>query len=319
MKLTPKLYHLLLLFTGLIYMSSCDDIIEPSISKSQVQLEAPANQYVSASNTINFWWDQVDHALTYHLQVVTPDFAEPGGLVLDTVVSNNKFSFNLSPGIYQWRVMAENGSSQTPYAAARTFTVGLTSFSQQTVQLTSPGNNFLSNKATVVLQWGSLYGATKYQLQIDTNSFADTTILVYNKTIAAQQYSFVFPKDQVYQWRVRGENDTAYSQWSTVSTMTYDHTPPPQVSLVAPATGQTVSLPVSLQWNAATTAVSYRLYVFQSDSTTNYNSSFPMLLNTTSYSFNLGSSGDKIYWKVSAIDAAGNEGQASILSSFVVQ
>lgn len=309
----------MLLVTALLYLSSCDDIIEPSISKSQVQLEAPANQYVSASNTINFWWDPVDHALTYHLQVVTPNFAAPGSLVLDTVVSNNKFSFNLSPGIYQWRVMAENGSSQTPYAAARTFTVGVTAFSQQTVQLTSPGNNFLSNQGTVVLQWGSLYGATKYQLQIDTNSFADTTVLIYNKTIVAQQYSFTFPKDQAYQWRVRGENDTAFSGWSSVNTMTYDHTPPPQVSLLLPAPGQTVSLPVSLQWNPATTAVSYRLYVFQSDSTTNYNSSFPMLLKTTSYSFNLGSSGDKIYWKVSAIDAAGNEGQASALSSFMVQ
>jgi hypothetical protein len=33
----------------------------------------------------------------------------------------------------------------------------------------------------------------------------------------------------------------------------------------------------------------------------------------------LGTSGDKIYWKVSAIDAEGNEGKASLLGNFMLQ
>src|SRR5579863_6157518 len=108
MKKSSFLYLLLTLLTGMTWLSSCDDIIEPSISKGQVQLEAPVNQYTSTSYTINFWWDQLDHALSYHLQVVTPNFAAPGSLVLDTIVTSYKFTFTLSPGNYQWRVMAEN-------------------------------------------------------------------------------------------------------------------------------------------------------------------------------------------------------------------
>ncbi|WP_259071784.1 hypothetical protein HDF24_25540 [Mucilaginibacter sp. X4EP1] len=319
MKLRPLPCLFLLLFAGLTCLSSCDDIIEPSIAKSQVVLEAPANQYTSTSYTINFWWDQIDHALTYHLQVVSPSFANPGSLVLDTIVSSYKFSANLNPGTYQWRVMAENGSSQTAYAAPRTFVVAASSVVGQTVQLTSPANNYLTNQSNIVFQWGSLYGATKYQIEVDTNNFVNESAVLINQTIPGQQFSFTFPKDQNYQWRVKAQNDTAQAQWSSVYQVTYDHTPPAQVTLVAPANGVTVPLPVILQWNAVARAVKYKLYVFQSDGVTNYNSSFPMSLTATSYSFNLGASGNKIYWVVTAVDAAGNESAPVNASYFVLQ
>ncbi len=319
MKLKPLSCFFFILFAGITLLSACDDIIEPSISKKQVQLEAPADQYISTSYTLNFWWDQVDHALTYHLQVVTPNFASPGSLVLDTVVSSYKFSVNLNPGIYQWRVMAENGSTQTPYSLSRSFTVASASIKQQQVQLISPANDFLTNKSSITFQWGNLYGATKYQIEIDTNNFANESSVLVNEVIPGQQISFTFPKDQTYEWRVKAQNDTAQALWSSINSITYDHTPPAQVSLVSPANNLTTNLPVSLQWNAVATAVNYRLYVYKSDSTTNYNSNFPMLLKTTDYNFNLGNSGDRIYWKVTALDAIGNEGQASPLRSFVLQ
>jgi hypothetical protein len=307
------------LFAGSCLLSSCDAIIEPSISKQTVQAEAPTDQYQSSSYTINFWWDQVDHALSYHLQVVTPSFAAPGGLVLDTIVSKNTFAFNLNPGNYQWRVMAENGSSQTAFCSPRSFTIVASSIKQQTVQLLSPANNLLTNAGNVLFQWGSLYGATKYQLEIDTNNFANESAAVYNQVIPGQQFSFTFPKDQTYQWRVRAENDTAQSQWSQVSLVTYDHTPPQPVTLSAPADGVTVPLPVSLQWNTVAGAAKYKLYIYQSDGTTLYSQAFPMPLTLNSYTFNLGKSGDKVYWAVTAVDAAGNESQPSAERSFILQ
>jgi hypothetical protein len=318
MKSKPTLYLFLVVCMTQV-LCSCQDIIEPSISKSTIQLEAPADQYINPSYAINFWWDEVGHALSYHLQVVSRTFASPGGLVLDTIVKTNKFTANLNPGNYQWRVMAENGSSQTAYSNPRTLTVAASSIKQQTVQLSSPANSYLTNQTTVVLSWAALYGATKYQLQIDTNSFADTTALVYNKVIAAQQLNFTFPKSQTYQWRVRAENDTAYSVWSLSNTMTFDNIPPAQVVLSFPTNNNTVSSPVNLQWTGVAGSKSYKLYVFKSDSTTAYSSSFPISVNTTDYNFTPGTSGDKIYWKVSAVDAAGNEGTASALRSFVLQ
>jgi hypothetical protein len=313
------LYTLLFLLSGIVLLSSCSDIIEPSISKSNIQPEAPSDQYLSTSYNINFWWDVVGNALSYHLQVVTPNFASPGRLVLDTIIKKNKFSYTLSPGNYQWRVMAENGSSQTAFSAPRSFTVAATSIKQQSVQLISPANAFITNQSAILFQWGSLYGATKYRFELDTNSFVNESTVISNTVIPGQQSNFTFPKDQVYQWRIRAENDTAQSQWSAINLVTYDHTPPAKVSLVAPANNLTVSLPVPLQWSASVSAVKYKLYLFKNDSTTLYNQNFPIPTNTTSHSFNLGSSGNKVYWKVTALDAAGNESQASALRSFILQ
>src|ERR1700744_1165181 len=116
-------YQLLILGAATCLLSSCGDIIEPPISKIKIQPEAPSSQYQSTSYTINFWWDEVSNALSYHLQVVTPSFASPGSLVLDTVIKKNTFAFTLSPGNYQWRVMAENGSSQTNYSSPLNFSI----------------------------------------------------------------------------------------------------------------------------------------------------------------------------------------------------
>jgi hypothetical protein len=312
-------YPILIMLTIACLLSSCDAIIEPSIAKKAVQPEAPVNGYQSINYTINFWWDEVDNALSYHLQVVTPSFESPGSLVLDTVIKKNTFSFSLNPGNYQWRVLAQNGSSQTAFTTPRSFNIASTSIKLQAVQLLLPANNALTNQEKIAFQWSSLYGATSYRLEIDTNSFADESAVLYNQAIPGQLLTFTLPKDQTYQWRVRAENDTAQSQWSEVNMITYDHTAPAQVTLSSPADAVTLPSPVSLQWNPTPSAVKYKLYVYQSDGATIYNQSFPMVLNTTSYSFGLGKSGYKVYWAVSAVDAAGNEGQLSTLRSFVLQ
>jgi hypothetical protein len=215
--------------------------------------------------------------------------------------------------------MAENGSSQTVYTAPRSFTVAATSIKQQAVQLNAPANNYLTNQSTVTFSWSAIYGATQYLFEIDTNNFVNPASVVSNSVIPGQQINFTFPKAKTYQWRVQAQNDTAQAQWSVVNNITFNNIPPAQVIVTAPANGQTLQKPVSLQWKAVVNAVKYKLYVFKSDSTTLYSSNFPVVLTGTNYSFNLGASGDKIYWAVTAVDAEGNEGTPSVLRNFVLQ
>ncbi|SDQ01679.1 hypothetical protein SAMN05428975_5929 [Mucilaginibacter sp. OK268] len=317
-----KLKTLFSLLTTLVLtnlLSSCKEFIEPSINKRQVQLNAPANQYQSTNYTVNFWWTDVEDALSYRLQVVTPKFDSIGGLVIDTLVKGTKFSLTMDPGNYEWRVRAENGSSQTNYSAPQGFTVLASSLTGQTITLSTPANNTLTSQAAVTFKWGALYNATKYHLQIDSNNFADENTVVKDQVIPGQQFAFTFPRNQVYQWRVRAENETEQSKWSTINQITYDNTRPAMVTLNQPQNNATVSLPINLTWNTVTSAVKYKLAVYKSDSTTPYNNTFPVVLSTTSFSFNAGNSGDRIFWKVSAINAAGNEGQSSDLRSFVLQ
>jgi hypothetical protein len=319
MKLKPLFFSLPITLLLINLLSSCKEFIEPSINKRQVQLNAPANQYQSTSYTVNFWWNDVEDALSYRLQVVTPKFDSIGALIIDTLVKGTKFSLTMDPGNYEWRVKAENGSSQTNYSTPQGFTVLASSLTGQTITLSAPANNTLTTQAAVTFKWGALYKATKYHLQIDSNNFADENTVVKDQVIPGQQFAFSFPRNQVYQWRVRAENETEQSKWSAINLVTYDNTPPAIVILNQPQNNATISLPVNLTWNTVATAAKYKLSVYKSDSSTPYNNTFPVLLSTTSFSFNAGNAGDHVFWKVSAIDAAGNEGQSSELRGFVLQ
>jgi hypothetical protein len=319
MKLKGLSIYLCLLISISLCLSSCKDLIEPDISGRQITAEAPGDKLQTANYGVTFWWDDVDDALQYRLQVVSPKFDSIPALVLDTIVKTTKFTMNLSPGNYQWHVRAENGSSKTAFSPAKSFTVLQSSIKQQKVQLSSPANNFLTNQNSLSFSWSSLYGATQYHLEIDTANFADEKNIYYDKTIPGQQINVTLSKDQVYQWRVMAINDTAQAQWSSIYTFTYDHTPPAAVTQTLPGDKTTLSNPVSLQWNAVPTAVKYKLYLYKADGNTAYTSSFPMVLTGTSYSLTTGSSGDTVYWKVTAIDAVGNEGAASDTRSFMIQ
>lgn len=303
----------------ILLLFSCKEFIEPSIDKRSVTLQAPSDNYSSPKYNVSFWWDEVEDALGYRLQIVSNNFSSPGGLIADTVITKNTFSMNLDPGVYQWRVSAENGSSVTAYSAARTLTVLQSSIKQQAVELRLPANNALINKSLTAFQWSSLYGATQYHIEIDTNNFVNENALVYDQTVPGQQVNFSLPKDMIYQWRVRAENDTAQARWSAINQITLDKTPSEKVTLNSPINNQTVNNPVNLQWQALAGAAKYKLYILKADSTSNFSQNFPLIVISTNYTFSGAETGSKVYWKVSAIDAAGNEGDAGTARNFTVQ
>lgn len=97
-------------------LSACTDFVEPSIEKKETMILAPVNGAESIEGELTFWWEEVEHALGYRLQVVSPGFKNAVTLHLDTLVNTYKFTDTLGPGVYEWRVRAENGSSRTEYA-----------------------------------------------------------------------------------------------------------------------------------------------------------------------------------------------------------
>ncbi len=309
----------ILLLTGLL--CSCREFIEPSLEDEKVFLNAPADSSESIKYLQSFWWEPVEDALSYRLQIVTPSFDRPEQLLLDSVVKDNKFSVTLDPGQYQWRVRAENGSSQSLYST-RSFTIYPSSITSQQVQLKTPANGLVTNEAGITYSWYSLYGAARYRLQIDSTAgnFTNESTLFYNGTTPNTELALQLGRDNVYKWRVKAETDTSESKWSQVYSVTRDVTKPTRVGLNSPANNQSVSSPVNLQWNAIADAKKYQLYVSRSNDSTNvYSSSFPVTLIATSYSFSPGVSGELIYWKVRAIDAAGNTGDYSEWRSFSIQ
>ncbi|MBE9585988.1 hypothetical protein IM792_16155 [Mucilaginibacter sp. JRF] len=312
-----RLSLILLLISGLY---SCNEFIEPSIEKRQLNLRAPANNYQTNNYTVGFWWDEVEDALTYRLQIVRPSFDSTAALVADTVINRNTFNMTLDPGNYQWQVRAENGSSTTAFTPPRNLIILPGSLEEQTVTLLSPGNNTLTNASAINLQWNLLYGASTYRLQIDTASFSGSAY-VYDQVIPSGQFRFSFPKDQTYQWRVRGQNDdgSELSKWSAIYNLSNDRTPPGAVTATLPDNNAQVQMPVTFSWASRNDAARYRFYLYRNNGSTLYSNTFPVEQTATSYTFNAGTAGERVYWKVTAVDAAGNEGAASELRNVLLQ
>lgn len=126
-------------------------------------------------------------------------------------------------------------------------------------------------------------------------------------------------KSKTYQWRVRAQNDSDTSKWSSTQVFGYDGNSPDRVILISPTDNQLTTNKVNLRWNSVNGAVKYELFVFKSDQKTLYNSTFPITLTNTSYNLEATSYNEKLYWKVSAKDQAGNVGEFSNLQGFTVQ
>lgn len=301
----------------LFLLSGCKEFIEPSIQDRKVTLLAPAAGTESVQYAQSFWWEPVEDALKYRLQVVSPNFSNTARLVLDTLIIPNRFNFTLDPGNYEWRVRAENGSSQTAYTTGN-FMIYASSIKAQQVQLQMPANNSMTASSSQIFSWLKLYGADRYHLEIDTNNFANETVLFFDQTTPNLEYTVPLTKDKLYQWRVKALNDTAESKWSAIQNVTFDSTPPAQVTLSSPATGVSATSPVTLKWEARATATKYQLAVYKSDQATPYSSTFPLSVTGTSYAFT-GTPGERVYWQVRAIDAVGNVGAYSELRNFTIQ
>jgi hypothetical protein len=298
-------------------LSACKDFLEPSLENRSVVLVAPSEGAESNKYQVGFWWEPVQDALYYRVQVATPDFSSTVSLVQDTLIEGkSRFEMTLEPGRYQWRIRAENGSSSTKYISAK-FIIHESSLDNQKLLIVSPSANYLSNLPSVSMQWDKLFGAEEYTLQIDTANFEKESALVYNQGLGGNQLKFTFPKESTYRWRVRAQNETGSSKWSEVREMTFDKMPPAVTTPVSPAKAVKVNAPVRISWASVPTAKKYKLFLYRSDGTTAYSFSFPLTVSTNTYSFNTGQQGEQIFWNVVAIDEAGNEGTASVLTSFI--
>jgi len=310
--------NLSILISCLFLLSGCSEFIEPSLGGKTVHLLAPGDELESTTYKQLFWWERHEDALRYRIQIVSPKFDSVATFIMDSVVTTDKFEYTLDPGKYEWRVRPENGSSSGVYTT-RSFTIFPSSIGDQQVQLNIPGTGFITGTTDIQFGWLSLFGATKYRLQIDKNNFADENKLTFNVVTSNLSSVQTMTTEGLYQWRVRAETATLNSKWSVVRTFTYDVTPPDKVVLSSPINEQSVTKPVALRWNAPADATKYELEVYNNNATTPINGTFPLTLTSTSYSLTAGEIGEKLMWRVRAIDKSGNKGAYSDYFTFTIQ
>lgn len=311
-----KQLHIIALGIVLL-LTGCKEFIEPSLKERKMVLLAPSDKLESSTYLQTFWWETQEDALRYRLQVVSPKFDSVAVLVLDTVIYGDKFSHTLDPGKYEWRIRAENGSSATNYFS-RAFVIHPSSLTGQTLQVKLPANTLVTANSELRYEWLNLFGASRYRLQVDTNGFSDTTKLVLN--IETENLSFIqkLKQEGRYEFRIRAENASQLSKWSTLRYFIFDNSPPEQVVLTTPTNKQGVSAPVKLQWKTVADAEKYELLVYKSDSVTVLQN-YPQITNGNVATLSGGAANDRLTWRVRAIDKAGNKGSFSTYFSFTLQ
>ncbi len=227
-------------------VASCTkDFIVEDIKNKSITVISPANNLLTTSNQITFWWEELSGAERYNVQVVKPNFASITQIIADTNITGLKYNLTLQPGVYQWRIKAMNAGGSTAYQTYN-LTVDTTSnLSSLFVSTIEPANDFLTGNKRVNFSWNTLNAADNYQIVLLNASNG----VIKDTTTALITYTYTFAGQGTYSWRVRAMNDFSISQYNTPLTFTIDLTAPAAPVLISPFNGAVVSPTNNLSWN----------------------------------------------------------------------
>ena len=111
-----KLNKLFLLVVLVAACVACETALEENLSGKKPVLLAPVNNLVTIDTMHTFYWERMDGADEYQLQLVSPRFDSIVQLIVDTTINGNTFTMDLNPKRYQWRVKAINSGSESDFS-----------------------------------------------------------------------------------------------------------------------------------------------------------------------------------------------------------
>ncbi|MFD1602351.1 hypothetical protein ACFSJW_22030 [Flavobacterium artemisiae] len=296
-----------------LFMFSCEDILEEDISNDILQIISPTKDALIESNVVNFKWNSLKGADKYRVQV----FESNETLVLDSLTTKTNLTLPLEAGSYIWRVRAENYAYQSTYSFPSNFATNIPDdLTNQQVILLTPDNDKYLNFTNITLNWEQLAKATSYSVRVVNSAtgqevYTQTDVTDTSLTLGAPALA-----DGNYEWRVKAKNaDTETKQYGA-KRFNIDKTVPNQPKNSAPADNstQTVNASVNYTWTIATdngTVKSPISYVVEIASDVDFTNIIKTLnSNTTTLAYTFSNTGI-YYWRVRAIDLAGNIGTNS--------
>ncbi len=317
------MYKALFIKTSFILISTlfilanfaCDEIIEKDISNSELELISPKDSLVTESSNIGFYWNLVDGATGYQLQVVTPSFDEIRSFIVDTVQSSDYYEAQLNTGDYEWRIKAMNNGYETIFTEIRSFTIlDSDDLSVDVLSLISPAADVYFKNGEVIFRWSDLPKATQYVFElIDYPEFRDT-VSTSSTTINLDL------QDGLYNWRVKAVNDISLIT-SAIRPFNMDNTAP-EPPLISIENGVQLKLEDIIEWQRQEDDVMKDIVEVASDSDfTSLVNGFPKeitsnSLELTAPAFTINTN---YYMRIKSIDKAGNEGEFSPAVDFFVQ
>jgi hypothetical protein len=294
-------------FALLAFLACKKDFVVKDIKNDTVTVNAPANNLVTTTNKVTFWWEELDGAEKYNIQVVKPSFTSVISIIADTSLSGTKFDLTLQPGTYQWRIRATNNGGNTAWQTFNLKVDTTSNLNGLTVSTILPAGNFLTGSTRLNFSWNSLNTANNYQIVI-LNS---TNGVVKDTTTTLTTYTYNFATQGAYSWKVRALNDFSISQYNTPLSFTIDLTAPSAPVLTSPTHNAIVTPTNNLVWNrvGAPDAKYDSIYVATDSAFTNVISKTKTYLQTLSINglTNSPPATSTIYWwRLRSVDSVGN-------------
>ncbi|MBP5709862.1 MAG: fibronectin type III domain-containing protein [Bacteroidales bacterium] len=265
------------------------------LTPGPVKLSSPTDSSTISGVTTTLSWNSLVSVSTYQYQYdTTPNFNSQY-LVQGTRSSSytTMTAASLKFGAtYYWRVRGWRSGDTTSWSKPWCFSTG------NNISLTSPADNSYLNKVSSSFSWSSIQGATSYQFAIDT-TITFTSPYKNLKTSTSTSYTFSnLLYGEKHYWKVRAINGIDTSAWSA----TWSFTTRDTVTLTSPNDYTSLSqLSTTLQWG---TISGSKNYIYQCDTTIQFNSPFLITGSTTSSSVSVSSLGygKTYYWHVRALN-----------------
>lgn len=300
---------------------NCEDILEEDISDDIVFTIYPTEDLIIESNVVNFQWNDLEGADDYRLQIFNTSQVK----LVDTLIARTQITIPLSEGNYQWRVRGENSAYQSTYSLPVSFVVNESEdLASQQVILSSPVSNFMTNSNNFTLSWNSLSAADYYNFQLINNTLGGTIVFqqnnILNNTLTLN--STILNQDGNYTWKIKGVNGVSETVFSSRD-FSLDTTLPNQPVNGLPANNsiQTINQNINFNWSIGAdsgviqSSISYRIEISNNINFTTILQASNISTNSFQQLFN--STGD-YYWRVRAVDAAGNNGPFSNAFKFTI-
>lgn len=170
--------------------------------------------------------------------------------------------------------------------------------------LKSPANGTTNASLKQTLTWQSSNGATSYAVHLGTNPSPSSVAV--GEFVGSLSYTFggTLASNTTYYWYVEAINSKGSTKSDTWSFTTNTTNLPSKPTLKSPTNGSTsISTKPTLQWNAASGATSYDLYLGTSSGPSKYAGN----ISATSYTVSSAlTAGKKYYWYVVAKNSSGS-------------
>ncbi len=184
------------------------------------RLDAPTNLIVTLNQNDKpalTWADNSSNESGFKVERKTGSVNSGNSYSLIGTVTTTSFTDETAEmnNTYTYKVYSYNDDAESEYSTAAEIVIAAAPLDAPLTVAPADGSRNLSGNASLV--WHSVSGATKYRLQISTNSNFTSGIITDQQNVTDTVYTFTIAQMGVkIFWRVRAENTNVQSNYSAV-------------------------------------------------------------------------------------------------------